>query len=178
MIGILVAVVVVVGVVAAGDLLLSFAVIRRLADLQSRGVHAGGSGGSSPAIGHRVGDFSVELLTGGVFTLADLAGTRAIVVFLMTSCEPCKAAVAELRALPAPLPSQLFILITGTATDGDVRAVAADMPAGALAGEISAPDATTRAFGVDGFPTALTIEDGVVHASGLGVGSLLDHVSQ
>jgi hypothetical protein len=52
------------------------------------------------------------------------------------------------------------------------------MPPGAHVGEISAPDATTLAFGVDGFPTALTIEDGVVRGSGIGAGSLLDHVSQ
>lgn len=174
MIGILMAVVVVLGVAVAADLVLSFAVIRRVAALQTR-MKAGGGSGGSPAIGHEVGDFRAELLTGGVFTRADLAGERAIVAFLMTSCEPCKRAVAELRDLPDPLPLPLYVLITGTERDRDVLSVAAGMPASARVGEISAPDATSEAFGVDGFPTVLTVEDGTVRASGLSVAGLLEH---
>jgi hypothetical protein len=177
MIGILTAVVVVVGVAVAADLLLSFAVIRRLAALQSR-MRAGAGSGGAPVIGHRVGDFRVELLTGGVFTLADLRDARAMVVFLTTTCEPCETAVAELRALPIPLPSTLYVLISGTGQGGDVLAVATDMPAGAHVGEIPASDAAIQAFGIDGFPTMLTIEDGIVRTSGFRVSSLLEHAGQ
>jgi len=178
MIEILIAIVAVFGVVAAGDLLLSFAVLRRLAAIQSRGSHAAAGGDGSPAIGHRIGDFRVELLTGGTFTLADLVTTRAFVVFLMPACEPCKAAIAELATMQAPLPAPLYLLITGAQGDGDVAAIAADMPPGTRVGRISASDATSEAFGVDGFPTALAIEDGVVRDSGLRVSSLLDHANR
>lgn len=178
MIGILIAVVAVFGVVAAADLLLSFAIIRRLAAVESGSAPGVGGGTGSPAIGHRVGEFRVDLLTGGTFTRADLTGTRATVMFVMPGCEPCEAAVAELAAMPAPLPIPLYILITGGKAGGDAAAAAADMPAGAHVGLISAPDATSAAFGVDGFPTALDLDDAIVRASGLRVSSLFDHASR
>ena len=99
MIGILIAVVVVVGIVAGADLLLSFAIVRRLSALQAMMQ----GGGTSPAVGYKIGDFEVELLTGGVFTLADLMDEASIVIFLTTTCEPCQAAIAELRDMPTPL---------------------------------------------------------------------------
>ena len=175
--GILIAVVVVVGVVAGADLLLSFAVIRRLAALQER-IKEGGGSGISPAVGHKVGDFQVELLTGGAFTLADLMGASPMVVFLTTTCEPCQAAIAELHAMPTPLPIPLYVLISGSDADSDVLRVAAQMPEGARIAEISGSDGVMRAFGVDGFPTMLGIEDGIVRASDYRVSSLLEHARQ
>lgn len=176
MVGILTAVVVVVGVVAAADLLLSFAVIRRLAALQSR-MQAGG-GSSSPAVGHKIGDFRVNLLAGGEFTLADLMAATAVVVFLTTTCEPCQTAIAELQALPVPLTFTLYVLISGTGEDNDVLAVAANMPTGARVAEISASDPVMQAFGIDGFPTVLRIEDGIVRISEYRVSRLLEHAGK
>jgi hypothetical protein len=173
MIGILIAVVVVVGVAVAADLLLSFAVIRRLAALQER-IKTGGAGG--PQIGHRVGDFRVELITGGVFTRADLSGSHVIVAFLMTTCEPCKKVVAELRQLPDPPPFPLHVLIVGAEKDyPDVLSLAAAVPPGARVGRVSPEDGTGEAFGIDGYPTVLAIEDGTVRAAGLGLSSVLEH---
>jgi len=124
MIEILIAVVVVVGVLAAADLLLSFAVIRRLAALQSR-MRAGHGGDGSPAVGYRVEDFRVRLLAGGDFTRSDLEDTRAVVVLLMATCEP-----------------------------------------------------VIGAFGADGFPTVLALEDGLVRGSGLSLDSVLEHAGR
>jgi hypothetical protein len=174
MIGILIAVMVVVGVAVAADLLLSFAVIRRMASLQARIKSASGAAGG-PEIGHRVGDFRVDMITGGAFTRADLADSRAVVAFFMTSCEPCKKAVAELAELPDPLPFTLYVLITSTPQEPDVLSLAAAMPPGARVGEISAADGTSDAFGVDGFPSVLAIEEGAISASGLGISSVLEH---
>jgi thiol-disulfide isomerase/thioredoxin len=179
LIGILIAVVVVVGIVAGADLLLSFAVVRRLAALESR--IAGGGGSTSPAVGHQVGDFEVELLTGGVFTLADLMDGPAMVIFLTTTCEPCQAAIAELRAMPTPLSFPLYVLINGTEPgkgarelDNPVLDVAADMPAGTRVAEISATHPVMQAFGVDGWPSVLGIEDGIVRASDYRVSRVLE----
>jgi len=177
LIGILTAVVVVVGVVAGADLLLSFAVIRRLAALQSRMQGLSGGGGSV-AVGHKVGDFRVELLTGDEFTLADLMGQSSMVVFMTTTCEPCKTAAAELEALPAPLPFPLYILISGSDEDDDVPRVAAGMPMGARIAEISPSDGVVKAFGVDGVPAVLRVEDGIVRASDYRVSRLLEHAGQ
>lgn len=176
MIGILIAVVVVVGIVAGADLLLSFAVIRRLSALQARMQGGGGAGHTSPAIGHKVGDFEVELLTGGVFTLADLMDGASIVIFLTTTCEPCQAAIAELREMPTPLSFPMYVLINATDLDEEnsVLTVAADMPQGTRVAEISATHPVMQAFGIDGFPSVLGIEDGIVRASDYLLGRVLE----
>jgi hypothetical protein len=178
MTGILTAVVVVVGVVAAADLLLSFAIIRRLAHVEERGGGRAGGNHGSPAIGHQVGEFRAELLSGGDFTRAGLAGTRALVVFMMTGCEPCKRVLAELRELPAPLPFPLYILITVTQRDSDALGMTAGLPEGAHIGVVSADDAVTRAFAIDGYPTTLDVEDGVVRAVELQLSKVLEHAGQ
>jgi thiol-disulfide isomerase/thioredoxin len=166
LIGILIAVVVVVGIVAGADLLLSFAVIRRLSALQAR-MQGGGGGHTSPAVGHKVGDFEVELLTGGRFTLADLMDGASVVIFLTTTCEPCQAAIAELRELPTPLSFPMYVLINATdlAEDNAALTVAAGLPSGIRVAEISASHPVMQAFGIDGFPSVLGIEDGIVRAS-------------
>jgi hypothetical protein len=179
MIGILIAVMVVVGVVAGADLLLSFALIRRVAALTSGGVGAGPVV-DAPALGHEVSAFGVPLLDGGEFSRADLTGTRALAVFLTTSCEPCRKAITELRTLSVPLPGPLYVVIvrTDADTDSDVFDAAAGMPAGARVGIVSSAQAPLQAFGIDGFPTVLTLDDGVVSASGFRVAALLDDVSR
>ena len=179
MIGILIAVVVVVGIVAGADLLLSFAVIRRLSALQAR-MQGGGGGNPSPAVGHQVGDFEVDLLTGGVFTLADLMDEASIVIFLTTTCEPCQAAIAELRDMPTPLSFPMYVLINATDQDQDnaVLNVAADMPQGTRVAEISASHPVLRAFGVDGFPSVVGIEGGIVRTSEYKVSRVLETAHQ
>jgi hypothetical protein len=179
MIEVLIAIAVVVGVVAAADLLLTFAVIRRLAALESRTRRLPGTAQSgSPAIGHRVGDFRVRLISGDSFSQADLAEGSAIVMFVMPSCEPCQEAIAELRGLPAPLPFPLYVLVADPDPDADISEVVSQLPAQAQIGKIATIDATTTAFGLDGFPTALVIEDGIVRANELKVGSLLELARQ
>jgi hypothetical protein len=175
MIGVLIAVMVVVGIVAGADLLLSFAIVRRLAQLETRGGGTGGGPGV-PAVGHKVGEFRVPLVTGDEFTSADLEGSRALVVFVMPSCEPCKKAIADLQALPRPLSWPLYVLVTATEEEDHALDVAGDLPPGTRVAAIFAADSTARAFGVDAFPTALIVEDGVVRAAGLQVSGLLENV--
>jgi len=173
------AIAVVVGVVAAADLLLTFAVIRRLAALEARGGPARPGDGQSPAVGHRIGAFSVNLISGGTFGLADLSGqeAEAIVVFVMPSCEPCKAALADLSSLPGPLRWPLYVLIAGAQPGDELTALIDDLPAGTQVALIATMDDTTDAFGIDGFPTALGIEDGIVRANELKVSRLLELAS-
>ncbi len=178
MIGILIAVVVVVGIVAGADLLLSFAVVRRLAALESK-IGSGAAAQTSPAVGHKIGDFEVELLTGGIFTLADLMDGPTMVVFLTTTCEPCQQAIAELRDMPTPLSFPLYVLINGAERGNDdlanaVLNVAADMPQGTKVAEISATDPVMQAFGIDGWPSVLGIEDGIVRVSDFRVSRVLE----
>lgn len=174
MTGILIAVVVLVGVIAAADLLISFALIRRVAALQTRGADVSG-----PAVGHQVGQFRVPLLGGGEFSRDSLAAPRVLTVFLTTSCEPCRQAIAELTAMPGALPWPLYVIIIRTdADDDDALEAAGQMPAGSRVGVITTAEAPLEAFGIDGYPTVLTIEDGIVRASGFRVAALLDGVSR
>lgn len=179
MVGILIAVVVLVGVIAAADLLLSFALIRRVAALQTQDANVSG-----PAVGREVGQFRVPLLGGGEFSRDSLAAPRVLAVFLTTSCEPCRRAITELSAMPGPLPWPLYVVIIRTDAPGaeetadDALEVAGQMPAGSRVGVIAAAEAPLEAFGIDGYPTVLTVEDGIIRASGFRVAALLDGVSR
>ena len=170
MIPVLAAGLVLVGVVAVADLLLSFAIIRRLATFQDRGAMTAGG----PAAGHVIGGFGVSLLTGGEFTPECLHREPAVVAFLSPGCEPCKRAIAELKELPVPLSRPLYVLIAGSATDDDVLAVAAGMPAGAQVGAIAHDDAIMRAFGADGYPTVVNVADGIVLGAGMRISDALE----
>jgi hypothetical protein len=175
MTGILIAVVVLVGVIACANLLISFALIRRVATLQREGT----ADVSGPAVGREVGQFRVPLLGGGEFSRDHLAAPRTLAVFLTTSCEPCRRAITELAAMGGPLPWPLYIVIIRTdADDDDALKVAGQMPAGSQVGVITASEAPLEAFGIDGYPTVLTIEDGIIRASGFRVAALLDGVSR
>ena len=173
MIPVLTAAVILVGVVAAADLVLSFAVIRRLAALQARGPASAGSAGA-PEPGHRVGGFRVGLLAGGEFTADDLREEAAMVAFLSPTCEPCRRAIEELKQLAVPLARPLYVLIAGSAQDGDVLAVARQMPAGARIGAIAHDDDVMKAFAVDGYPTLVGTADGTVLAAGIRVADVLE----
>ncbi len=94
MTAVLIAVVVIVGVVAAADLLLSMAVVRRLATLQAQVRDLGAGAEPSPAIGYKVANFTAELVTGGRLTRADLDAGRASVLFVIrpaSRAKPCLA---------------------------------------------------------------------------------------
>lgn len=172
---VLAAVVVVVGVLAGADFLLTFAVIRRLAAVERRVGATAPASGLSPPIGYQVGSFRVPLVAGGEFTQADLAGCRAAVMFVSPSCEPCKAAIADLRTQPGPLPSPLYVLVANSDHDhGDADITPDLLPAEAIVGKVSPVGSVTDAFAVDGFPTVLLLEDGVVRANGLKVSGLLE----
>jgi hypothetical protein len=174
MVGILIAMVVLVGVIACADLLISFALIRRVAALQPQGAELSG-----PAPGREVGQFRVPLLGGGEFSRETLAAPRTLAVFLTTSCEPCRRAITELSTMPGPLLWPLYVVIIRTdADDDDALGVADQMPAGSRVGVIAASEAPLEAFGIDGYPTVLTIEDGIIRASGFRVAALLDGVSR
>jgi hypothetical protein len=176
MIPVLTAAVILVGAVAAADLLLSFAVIRRLTALQARGVGTGaGASAGTPEPGHVIGEFRVSLLAGGEFTTDHLRQEPAMVAFLSPTCEPCRRAIEELKQLPVPLARTLYVLIAGSAQDADLLAVAQQMPAGARVGAIAHDGGVMKAFAADGYPTVVSTADGAVLAAGLRVGDVLEH---
>jgi hypothetical protein len=145
------------------NLVLTFAVIRKLRDGVGSGssVHTPAAG--LPRPGTRIGEFTVDTADGAVLTERDLLGDRTLVAFVSPTCAPCKDVVAELASTEHP-PLRAFVVGDGGAETMDV--VATLRPHGAVA-VIEADHAAARAFGgVDGYPALLLVEGGVVAAAG------------
>jgi cytochrome oxidase Cu insertion factor (SCO1/SenC/PrrC family) len=154
--------VVLLAVVMALHLLLTFGLVTRLRELQ-QGAGLPAKDPDLPQPGRVVAPFSVTDLDGVEVTEADLAG-RVQVGFFAAGCAPCTTLSDWLAAEP---PATRFIaLIDGDpATETTKRLVEKLSGLGRVA-LISAEHPVILAFAVTSFPTLLHIQSGVVTASG------------
>lgn len=148
------------------NLFLLLGLVRRLREM------AGSAGSASsgligvPAVGTVVGQFRESTLDGGVVTDESLRDGTNLVIFLTSTCPPCRDVAAQLATPPPGLalpPTVLFLqssaddpelapmmgLLGEFATTGTVALIEPDGPA-------------ARALSVTGYPTALLVRDGVV----------------
>jgi hypothetical protein len=143
------------------NLVLLFAVLRRLREIEARGVPA--PAGITPAAGTRIGSWSVTPADGTVLTDVDL-GPDATVLFLTPGCTPCGQLVDRLADDPGALGGPALAVVVGD-EPGD-RTYADVLPPSlplAYAGE---HDQIVTAFGgVDAFPTVVVVRGGVVRSS-------------
>ncbi len=163
---ILLGAVVAVGLSAAINLFLIFAVTRRIAAMEARS--GTGAPAVTPVAGHRVGDFGVRTLAGRALTHGDLTGTATVVVFLSPGCPPCETMARSLAAglRPRGLPMLVFVAAPGADLAAELAGELADsLAADAQVAVILQESTIAEAFGVGGYPTALRIEDGVVAAA-------------
>src|SRR5579863_1213804 len=100
---VLIALVALLAVLGAANLLLTLALARRLAEVER--LAARGAEPRMPRIGAEVAEFSVATAGGGRLTDAQLRTGRTLLVFSMTDCGPCTAIAEELQhaELPAGL---------------------------------------------------------------------------
>ncbi|WP_018350491.1 TlpA family protein disulfide reductase [Longispora albida] len=133
------------------NLVLTFAVIRRLRESEGTRKPAGATQG--PAAGDPVPAFTVTLTSGGTLTDRDLPAGDATIVFALPGCAPCTKVLA---ALPGTVPT--FVFVMGEPGDEGTEAVLAKVPSFASAAVI----ADDRAFGVEMFPTTLHITGGLI----------------
>jgi hypothetical protein len=144
------------------NLVLLFAVVRRLREIETRGAPAAAE--TKPATGTRIGPWTATLTDGTTMTDADL-GPDAVVLFLTSGCGPCARLVGQVADDPAVLggvPALAVVVgdVPGARTYADV--LPENLPLAYA--EQDDPIVTTFA-GVDAFPTVVVVRGGVVRAS-------------
>jgi hypothetical protein len=169
-IGVLVAIVALLAIILAVDLIVTFALIRRVADLSS-----GGSAAALPEVGSAVDEFAVGIEAGDKLDLDDLRSANFTVIFIMTGCGPCQALLADLstRALGHREPVFAFIAHPGERSDAAVLSYQSKLPSGVRSAVTSPTGDVARAFAVGSFPVTLRVERGVIAASGRSLDSVL-----
>jgi hypothetical protein len=169
---VLIALVVLVGILGAANILLTLALARRLAQVE-RTAAAGGAGQPRmPRVGTEIGEFSVDTAGGARLTDATLRGGRTLVVFSLAGCSPCTALAEELR--DAELPPGLGLLVLVAGGEGDAEAVtAAQYPSAAQVVHLPSDSGLADQFEVDSFPTVVLVEGGRITAVGRKAGEVL-----
>jgi peroxiredoxin len=175
----LVAAVIFVGALCFLDLLLSFAIIRRLR-LQA-GPHAAGFAGPVPGIvppilppGTEAPAFTAVTTAGVSRSLSDLAGQRSTIAFFAASCESCRAQLADFADYARSVPggaAQVLAIVGGDARQASDIVAALDGPASIVIEPEEGPVAT--AFSVWGYPTFYALDErGRIVAGGMTVARL------
>jgi hypothetical protein len=168
---VLIALVVLVGILGAANILLTLALARRLAEVERTAATGGFGQPRMPRVGAEIGAFSVETARGSQLTDATLRGGRTLVVFSLPGCSPCTALAEELRHTDLPSGLGLLVLVAGGESGGGV--VVAEYPAAAEVAFLLADSEVADQFEVDSFPTLVLVEDGRITAAGRQLGEVL-----
>ncbi len=160
---VLVAAVVLLTVVMAVHLLLTFALIRRVRELQENVAKGPARDESLPRPGMRIGNFTAELTDGRTFATTDLVEGDTLVGFFAAGCSPCKPVVADLVANPPAERFVAFVETDGTELGVDLMTKLAGI---AEVAELPRDSAVSGAFAQEGFPTLVRVTDGEVADSG------------
>lgn len=159
---VLLAAVLVLTVLVLLNLALTLAVIRRLrqqmADQERWGMQS-----LSPPVGTPIPDFTAETTDGTTITADTLRTGRALIAFLSIGCTACHEQMPQLRehvtALRAAGDHVLVAVNAGQASDSDLISAFTGVAPVVAEGE-GRPVAA--AFGIDGYPTYVMVEDGSV----------------
>lgn len=147
-------------IVTFGNILLLFAVMRRLRGLQDLLLPPA----IVPAPGTAIEPFHVEAVDGASLTTDTLAGGPVLVAVLSTTCPACKGMASDLAALTGPSSAPVVLVVTDPEHDGSamlqslagldrVAVVDREHPALAALGGITA------------FPTVLAVREGTIISS-------------
>jgi hypothetical protein len=175
----LVAAVVLVGLLAAANLLFTVGVVRRLreqtrelAELRS-GRIAGGD--VALTVGTPVGEFAATSVDGHPVTLAGL-GDRPMVGFFSMACSACVERLPAFLAFAAARPGgrdRLLAVVVGQA-DAAASLVRQLEPVATVVVEPERGP-IQQAFEVTGFPAFVLVRDGVAQASGYDLTPVAEH---
>lgn len=145
------------------NLVLLFAVIRRLRMLETGGPVMS----ALPSPGMRIAKFHVTDADGRQLGDSDFTGGPHLVAFVMTSCDPCHAVLSALRTDPRFDPARTFIVIAGeSGHEGTQQVIELTHGLGRIA-VVDHDGPVAAAFGgVDAFPALVSVRDGRVVASG------------
>ncbi|WP_030461677.1 hypothetical protein [Kitasatospora sp. NRRL B-11411] len=153
------------GIATALNLSLTFAVIRRLREIESRPIGPGMD--RLPAVGTAIGGFDAGTTAGGRLGRADLAAGEFLAGFVMTGCGPCADLVAELDRTAAVDTEKTLFFVTGDPEAEETAALAAKLGRFGRVVLVGHNSSVTAAFGgVMAYPTLLRIRDGVITHAG------------
>jgi hypothetical protein len=159
MIPILTAAVIVLAVAVAANLLITFAMIRRLRASESAGRQDIDS--FRPDLGSVVGEFEVATTTGDRLTQRDLADGSFLLAFLLPECGGCGRVVAELQ--PDVLNDRsVIVAVAGSAGDPPTVAMLQSIPDDLRVVLSPVGGSMSQAFHVATFPTIVEVVDGRV----------------
>ncbi|MFD0275217.1 hypothetical protein ACFVHB_15120 [Kitasatospora sp. NPDC127111] len=160
----LIALAVVLGIATAANLVLTFAVIRRLRTLEEGGT---GAPDALPAVGTAVGGFSAVTTTGAEVTEADVADGDAFAGFVMVGCTPCGKLIESLAGGAATGADDPLFFVVGDPESPETRRMAATLAPVGRVSVVAEKSPATAAFGrISAFPTLLRLKDGVIAAAG------------
>lgn len=153
----------VIGAVVLVDLLLSFALVRRMRVLQER---VGGASLGLPSEGMRPAHFQLRDLTGELVSDEDLTHGSAVAAFVSPGCEPCERVIGELQRLTVEVPTFAFVNAPATEVHA-AKELAESLRHLTRVALIDSESPAVRAFAVAGYPTLIAIRDGVVVAAAM-----------
>lgn len=121
-----------------------------------------------PAVGTQIGAFRIDDADGSAITEADLAEGVRHIGFLLVGCRPCKEQIAALRAGDGPDPAHtiLFVIADDPSTPHAAALVEAVRDLGRVALMSRRNPVAPAVGGIEGFPTLLRVESGVIAAAG------------
>jgi hypothetical protein len=147
------------------DLLLSFGIIRRLRELQLRT----GEGPANAEVGMRIGPFTAIDSNGEPISDDQLQTGPTLVTFLSVGCEPCEAVKRDLLSNP-PSIDTIFFVEGKTKSEAETYWVGVE-EIGRVAW-VTYEGPVMEAFKIQGYPSLIVVENGLVSASGIRVRDL------
>lgn len=158
----MVAVIVVVGTMCVLNLLLTFAVLRRLR--RHAELLEAAAAGPEDLVGRTVPDFAVVTGEGVTVGRAELAGREYLIGFFSANCAPCRDQAPQFARLADADPRAALSVVVGDGASADeIRTALVGVPTAV----VGLDDPITRDFGVNGYPTMVAVDAGgtVVSAS-------------
>lgn len=116
---------VIVWLVLLGNLLLTFALVRKV---NSMGQGGGNSGPPKEflKVGQAAPDFTAETLSGTAVTLANYANRKTAFLFMSPGCRPCREAILDLEAVQPKAAQACVTLVLALTTDRERAQVFVD----------------------------------------------------
>jgi hypothetical protein len=153
--------VIVLSIAVAANLLITFAMIRRLRASEAAAREDADS--FRPTVGNVVGEFEVADTAGTPFTADDLANGQHRLAFLLPGCGGCGRVVGELGELTD---RSVIVVVAGTASEPPAVDMVQSIPEGyrVVLSPVGGP--LSQAFHLATFPTVVEVADGRVTGVG------------
>jgi hypothetical protein len=171
-VGVLIGAVVIVGVIALLDLVLTFGVIRRLrehTDLLADGAAVPRGAPTIAPVGEPVAAFSVAAVDGSQVSLADRAGEALVGVFGV-GCDACEEKLPVFLERAGRFPGgrdAVLAVVVGADDGGAATYVDALTAAAVVVREEDRHGPASAALGVTGYPAFAHVAAGAIRASAL-----------